>query len=141
MSTENVQIIRRLVEAFNDRDFDSMAEHIQPDAELHPLRAQLEGKAYRGHEGLREMLADFDQDWEYVRMEPEEYRDADDEVVVLGRLHGRGGPVVSSSTCRWDLSGHSATARSCAQRRSPSRRTRSGLRASSSSPAQAGVAT
>ncbi len=90
MSTENVQIIRRLVEAFNDRDLDSMVEHMQPDAELHPLRAQLEGKAYRGHEGLREMLADFDQDWEYVRMEPEEYRDADDEVVVLGRLHGRG---------------------------------------------------
>ena len=42
---------------------------MQPDAELHPLRAQLEGKAYRGHEGLREMLADFDQDWEYVRMD------------------------------------------------------------------------
>ena len=69
MSAENVQLIRRLVEAFNDRDLDAMVEHMQPDAELHPLRAQLEGKAYRGHDGLREMLADFDQDWEYVQMD------------------------------------------------------------------------
>ena len=63
---------------------------MEPDVELHPLRAQLEGKAYRGHDGVREMLADFDQDWEYVQVDAEEFRDADDEVVVLGRLHGRG---------------------------------------------------
>jgi ketosteroid isomerase-like protein len=90
VSTENVRIVRRLVEAFNDRDIDSMLPDMQPDAELHPLRAQLEGKAYRGHDGLREMLADFDQDWEFVHLDAEEFRDADDAVVVLGRLHARG---------------------------------------------------
>ncbi len=90
MSTENVQIIRRLVEAFNDRDIDSVVQDMQPDVELHPLRAQLEGKAYRGHDGVREMLADFDQDWESIQVDAEEFRDADDEVVVLGRLRARG---------------------------------------------------
>ena len=90
MSAENVQLIRKLVEALNDRDLDALVEHIEPDAELHPLRAQLEGKVYRGLDGVREMLADFDQDWEYVQVDAEEFRDADDEVVVLGRLHGRG---------------------------------------------------
>jgi ketosteroid isomerase-like protein len=90
VSAENVQIIRRLVEAFNDRDLDAMATHMQPGAELYPLRAQLEGKAYRGHDGLREMLADFDQDWEFVRMDADEFRDAGDQVVVLGRLRARG---------------------------------------------------
>ncbi len=90
MSTENVQLIRKLVEAFNDRDIDSVVQDMQPDVELHPLRAQLERKAYRGHDGVREMLADFDQDWESIQVDAEEFRDADDEVVVLGRLRARG---------------------------------------------------
>jgi ketosteroid isomerase-like protein len=90
MSAQNVETVRRLVEAFNDRDIDAMLPDIQPDAELHPLRAQLEGKAYRGHDGLREMLADFDQDWELVQMDAEQFRDAGDQVVALGRLRARG---------------------------------------------------
>jgi ketosteroid isomerase-like protein len=90
VSAQNVQIIRQMVEAFNERDFEGMAQNMEPDAELYPLRAQLEGKIYRGHDGLREMLADFDQDWEFVRMDAEEYREAGDHVVVLGRLGARG---------------------------------------------------
>jgi ketosteroid isomerase-like protein len=89
VSAENVQIVRRLVEAFNDRDLEAMFALLHPEAELHPLRAQLEGKAYVGHDGLRELLADFDQDWEYVQMAPEDFRGADDTVVVLGRLQAR----------------------------------------------------
>jgi ketosteroid isomerase-like protein len=90
MSARNVEVIRQLFEAFNARDLDAMLERLEPQAELHPLRAQLEGKAYRGHDGLREMLADFDEDWEYVQVDPEELRDTDDTVVVLGRLRARG---------------------------------------------------
>ena len=90
MSAENVQLIRKLVQALNDRDLDALVEHVEPDAELYPLRAQLEGKVYRGLDGVREMLADFDQDWEYVQVDAEEFRDAGDDVVVLGRLQGRG---------------------------------------------------
>ena len=67
-----------------------MAQHMEPGAELYPLRAQLEGKAYRGVQGVRQMLADFDQDWEFVRMDAEELREAGDQVVLLGRLRARG---------------------------------------------------
>jgi ketosteroid isomerase-like protein len=90
MSTENAQIVRRLLEAFNDRDLDAMLAGIHSDAELQSLRAQLEGKAYRGHEGVRQMLADFDEDWTFVRMEATDFREAGDRVVMLGRLHARG---------------------------------------------------
>ena len=90
MSTENAQIVRRLLEAFNDRDLDAMLAGIHPDAELQSLRAQLEGKAYRGHEGVRQMLADFDEDWTFVRMDATDFREAGDQVVMLGRLHARG---------------------------------------------------
>jgi ketosteroid isomerase-like protein len=90
VSTENVQIVRRLLEAFNDRDLDAMLAGVHPEAELQSLRAQLEGKAYRGHEGVRQMLADFAEDWTFVRMDAKDFREADDQVVMLGRLRARG---------------------------------------------------
>jgi ketosteroid isomerase-like protein len=98
VSIENVQIVRRLLEAFNDRDLDAMLAGVHPEAELQSLRAQLEGKAYRGHEGVRQMLADFAEDWAFVRMDAKDFREADDQtasglddqVVMLGRLRARG---------------------------------------------------
>ena len=67
-----------------------MAAEIEPGSELYPLRAQLEGKAYVGPEGLAEMLADFDEDWESIRIELDEVIDRDNLVVALCRLRGRG---------------------------------------------------
>jgi ketosteroid isomerase-like protein len=90
MSAENLEIVRRLVEAFNDRDLDAMSAVVDPEGELHTLRAQLEGRPYRGHAGLRQMFSDFDQDWEFVQLEAEELRETGDQVVILGRLRARG---------------------------------------------------
>ena len=90
MSAENVDSVRRFVAAFNERDFESMAPELSEDAELYPLRAQLEGKSYRGIEGVREMFADFDEDWEHLRLEVDEIRDAGDQVVAVGHLLSRG---------------------------------------------------
>ncbi len=46
MSAENVRVVRRLAEAFNDREVAAMLETLAPGAELHPLRAQLGARAY-----------------------------------------------------------------------------------------------
>ena len=90
MSAENVESVRRLMVAFNDRDLDAMAAELSDDAELLPLRAQLEGKRYRGVDGAREMFADFDEDWEELRIELDELRDGDDEVAAVCRVRARG---------------------------------------------------
>ncbi len=90
MSDENVEIVRQLVQAFNDRDVDAMLPLIHPDAEIESLRAQLEGRAYRGREGVRQMFADFDEDWTFVRIHTERVSASGDRVVALGRLHARG---------------------------------------------------
>ena len=76
--------------AFNDHDAEGMASDLSDDAELYPLRAQLEGKSYRGPAGVREMFADFDEDWEELRIEIDEIRDADDQVAARCRLRSRG---------------------------------------------------
>jgi ketosteroid isomerase-like protein len=90
VSEENLAAVSRFNEAFNGRDLDRMAGEIDEDCEFYPMRAQLEDKAYVGRKGLEEMLADFDEDWEYVRVEVDELRDRDDFVVVLCRLQARG---------------------------------------------------
>ena len=90
MSAQNVESVRRFVEAFNERDVDAIAAELGGDAELYPLRAQLEGKSYRGVAGVREMFADFDEDWQYLRIQVDDIRDAGDQVAVVGRVRSRG---------------------------------------------------
>ncbi len=43
--------------AFNARDVDTMLERFDPDVEWRPLRSETEG-AYRGHDGIREWIAE-----------------------------------------------------------------------------------
>ena len=84
MSKENVEVVRRLNEAFDARDIEAFVAAHHPDAEVVVLRSQLVGP-FRGHEGVRRMAAEaFDTapDFE-VRID--EIRDCGDRVLVLGR--------------------------------------------------------
>ena len=88
--TSNLALVRRVTAAFNARDIEAFVAELDPAAELEPLRALLEGKRYIGVEGAREMFADFDEDWEYLRLEIDDVREAGDDVVLRGRLLSRG---------------------------------------------------
>ena len=52
--------------------------------------AALEGRVYRGPDGVRQWLGDLARDWEYFQPVYEEYRDLGDRVLVLGRWRARG---------------------------------------------------
>jgi ketosteroid isomerase-like protein len=54
------------------------------------LAAQLEGKSYRGHDGLERFLDEMTEQWDEVRFEIEESRDAGEQVVSIGRFRARG---------------------------------------------------
>ena len=90
MAGDDIAVIRRLMEAFNDRDVERMVELTHPDGEVYPMRAQLEGTSYRGHDGIRQMMDDLFEDWESVEMDSEEFREGPDGTAVLGRLRGCG---------------------------------------------------
>jgi ketosteroid isomerase-like protein len=91
MSQEDVDTIRAGLAALNRRDVDGMLATLQPDAEMVPLRAVLEGTVYRGHDGLRQWLADMAEDWDELRIDPDEVRGLEGgRVLVLGRFHARG---------------------------------------------------
>ena len=95
MSQQNVDLVRRGFEAFNARDVEALVGACHSDAEWMPFRAQLEGIAYRGHDGIRRFVADMDQDWNAFRIDPVEFHDRDARVVVIGRViaAGRGSGV------------------------------------------------
>ena len=55
MSQENVELTRRGVQAFNDRDLDALLAMLEDDVEIVPILAAMEG-GYRGHDGVRRWL-------------------------------------------------------------------------------------
>jgi ketosteroid isomerase-like protein len=90
MSQENVELVRSAFAAWNRGDLDAWLDHWDEQAQIYPLRAQLEGRAYNGHEGLRRFLADMAEDWEGLRFEMDEIREADEQIVGSGRFQARG---------------------------------------------------
>jgi ketosteroid isomerase-like protein len=91
MSEEDVDIVRRSLEALNEGDTEGVLGLMDPDVELVTARAVLEGISYRGHEGFRQFVADMADDWEDYHPSSERFRDlGDGRVLVVGRFHARG---------------------------------------------------
>ncbi len=90
MSRENVEIALAAVDAWNRGDREAWMALWDEEAEFYPLRAQLEGESYWGHDGLERFLAEMTKEWEEVRFEIDETRDAGEQVVGIGRFQARG---------------------------------------------------
>ena len=91
MSKENVDIVRRGFEAYSRRDVDGFLSHLDSEFELHSaIVGGAEGKVYRGHDGVRKWLADSDESFDDLTIEPTEFRDLGERVLVFGRIRTRG---------------------------------------------------
>jgi ketosteroid isomerase-like protein len=90
MSQDNVEIALAAVDAWNRGDREAWMALWDKEAEFYPLRAQLEGEAYLGHDGLERFLTEMTKEWEGVRFEIEETRAAGVQVVGIGRFRARG---------------------------------------------------
>jgi len=100
MSAKDLEIIRVGVEALNRGDVDGLAEALDPDVELIPLRAVLDGTVYRGHEGMRRWLADMGEDWTRFELDLQEVRELEGGQVLVRatmRLRGKSGVALDSS--------------------------------------------
>jgi ketosteroid isomerase-like protein len=91
MSSEDVETIRAGVAALNRGDVDGMAATLDPDVELVPLRAALDGSVYVGHEGLRRWMADMAEDWPHFKLALGQIRELQPgQVLVEATMHLRG---------------------------------------------------
>jgi ketosteroid isomerase-like protein len=102
-SEEDVELLRRAFEAWNAGDLEGVIDMSHPDLEFIPLRSQLDGAAYSGAEGMRQFSRDAAEEWEYLRILPDEFRTVGDEIVMLGRFDakGRGSGVDIEFPCGW----------------------------------------
>ena len=71
MTAESVELVSRAFSAFNGRD----------EVEL-----LSQGRVYRGHDGVREALADVGSEFEELRNDPRRWLDLGERLVVAGRL-------------------------------------------------------
>ena len=93
MSQENVETFKRGLEAGNRGDVETLLEVLDPDVAWHSaLHALIGGEAtaFRGHDGVREMLRDLYEAFDEIHFEISEIRDLGDRLVAIGRSRVRG---------------------------------------------------
>ena len=99
MSQENVEIVRRTVDAFNRRDLDAAGQDMDPDVEVDWSRSPgVEAGICRGGRAVRDFWNTFLQTWERIAVSVDEFIDCGESVVVPNRTHfwGRDGIEVEA---------------------------------------------
>lgn len=103
MSATDVETIRAGVAALNRGDVDALEATLDPDVELVPLRAVLDGSVYRGHEGMRRWLEDMSEDWTQFELDLRGVRELESGQLLVEaemRLRGQSG-VAANSPAAW----------------------------------------
>jgi ketosteroid isomerase-like protein len=89
VSQENVDKARDFIAAYNRRDFDTAVECFDPEIER-VLPARQKGDSGRGPDQVKRFWEGIDETFEELRLEPQEFVDAGDQVATRLRHHGRG---------------------------------------------------
>jgi ketosteroid isomerase-like protein len=90
MSRGNVEVVRAAFRALETEGPDALFKFLDPEVEWH-VRADLpDADVYRGHAGIRRLLATFDDALEESSYRPQDFIPAGDRVVVPLRWSGRG---------------------------------------------------
>jgi ketosteroid isomerase-like protein len=85
-----VDIVRRSYDAFERGDMDAVMADMHPEIEWHQAQGLPHGGLYRGLDEVRRNIFDpLDEEWwdEFTAV-PDEFLEAGDEVVVIGRYRG-----------------------------------------------------
>jgi len=91
MTQQNVEVVQRTYEAFNQRDLEEMLSYVDPEIELHSaIVGGAEANVYRGHAGFRRWFADSFESFEDITSVYSEFRDLGDRVFAFGHVHARG---------------------------------------------------
>ena len=92
MSQENLKLLARVGEAFNDRGWDGLLEFVTPDFEFHEPPEQPGATIFRGIEAARAGTARWAETWADQKSEMQDFRVLPDGrilVLTLERMRGR----------------------------------------------------
>jgi ketosteroid isomerase-like protein len=87
MPPENVEIVRRLIDAWNERDLEAALKEMHSQCEVRPAEAT---ETLRGHDGVTKAFRDWFEAFEQFTMEPEDFVAHGDRVLVPMRQRARG---------------------------------------------------
>jgi|RhiMetdeSRZDD1v2_1073273.scaffolds.fasta_scaffold891071_3 ketosteroid isomerase-like protein len=90
MSQENVEIVRRSIEAYNRGDLDAVFKDAAPDFEYDLSRAVGPWRGVYGRDGALSQIREIVESWEWVRVEQHELIEVGEHVVVPWTLRGAG---------------------------------------------------
>jgi ketosteroid isomerase-like protein len=95
MSRDNVEVVRRAIEANRSDDMEAAIEALvalsDPQIEYTSVMAAVESNTYRGHDGIRRYVRDLADSWQEWRMQAEEVFGVDpDTVIAVFRTHSVG---------------------------------------------------
>jgi len=77
--------------AWNRSDAETLVEMSAPEIEVMPVvGGAMTGTPYRGHEGIRQFVRDYDEVFEEFELEGDDVRGFDDRVAWLGRVRAKG---------------------------------------------------
>jgi len=92
MSQANVEIVKRVIDGFNERDVDAILQCVNPDLEWFPaIAVTLGGDALRGREGIESYVHEITDTWREYRVVAQDFRvTGNEQVLVLSRVEARG---------------------------------------------------
>jgi ketosteroid isomerase-like protein len=108
MSQENLEIVKAAIDAYNREDWDALVDAAAPGFELDFSRAVGPWHGVFGRDQFRRVLSDISGAWESLRVEPHEFIEVGDVVVVPWTTYatGRDGiELTSSVTNVWTIRG------------------------------------
>jgi ketosteroid isomerase-like protein len=106
MSQENVKIVRAGIDAYNRGDWEALLKDATSDFEFDLSRAVGPNHGVFGRDQIQSFLSQFVEDWESVWVEPHEFIEAGEHVVVPWTMHavGRDGIEVETRvTWTWTI--------------------------------------
>ena len=102
-----MDVVRAVFAAFAERDVEGVLAHAHPEVEFTAVTGGHAGRTepYRGHDGLRQYMADVERVWEELELHADDYRVIPGSVIVMGHVTGRtaDGPVRRSAVWTWRL--------------------------------------
>jgi ketosteroid isomerase-like protein len=88
---KDAEVVRKAWAAVSRRDIPAMLDGLDPEVEAVPFGAAMEGRVYRGHEGvIRWLEHDIWATWETFETHPEEFQEVGNHLLVFGRWIARG---------------------------------------------------
>jgi hypothetical protein len=89
MSRENVEVVRAATAAWNSEGLEGVLAFCPGDVILYPFSEAPESQAgFRGHDGVREVMGTWLSSFDHYVIEPHEWRDLGDRVLMLGEMSG-----------------------------------------------------